>query len=109
MDRTLGFRVGAGDGFERAPFITSSYTLRTLVFPVFVVAVVGAGDVVERALFAAAAFTTPNKSENDLHGSALKWGFSLSNFHCTFQGCKELSSKELSSRSSPNILELELN
>ena len=61
--RTLVFRVGSGDGVERAPFITSSYTDRTPA-----VAEDGAGDVVERALFAAA-FTTPNKSENDLNCS----------------------------------------
>ena len=62
--RTLVFRVGSGDGVERAPFITSSYTDRTPVLS----DADGAGDVVERALFAAA-FTTPNKSENDLNCS----------------------------------------
>ena len=74
---TLVFRVGAGDVFERALSVTSSCTVRTLVFRV-----VGAADVVERALFAAAAaVTTPNKSENDLNGSVLTLGFS--DTHCT--------------------------
>ena len=65
--RTLCFRVVGDDGVDRTPFITSSYTEGTLVFPGVVVAVeIGAGEVVERARLAAAAFTTPKRSENDL-------------------------------------------
>ena len=64
---TLCFRVVGDDGVDRTPFITSSYTEGTLVFPAGVVAVeIGAGEVVDRARLAAAAFTTPKRSENDL-------------------------------------------
>ena len=63
---TLCFRVAGDDGVDRTPFITSSYTEGTLVFPGVVAVEIGAGEVVERARLAAAAFTTPKRSENDL-------------------------------------------